>query len=282
MRILFSLFALIMYTRSCNSSKKAAENTNTETTNSNTSNKMRLLLSGSYIITQIENTDNISNKLTINFDDKLNKVTGFTGCNRFFGAYTINNSALSFGNMATSKKFCPEEINAVERQLLNAISRVNSFTVQDNNLVLLENDTVLIKGIESVSTTKNDVVKNNYRTAIIYQISSRGKFENTYVSEAEILVSTDRSLNVRRQYNCKKADWNELNELIEAVDLETIHNLNAPTDKRLSDGAAHATLAIQISDVEYMSPTFDHGFPPKEIEALVNKVLTIKENAVKH
>jgi len=281
MKFLFSLFALMMCTESCNSSKKAAENTNAETTVINTSNKMRISLSGNYIITQIEDNDAISNKLTISFDEKLNKVTGFSGCNSFFGAYTINNSELSFGNISSSKKFCPEEINTVERQFLNAISRVNSFTIQDNTLVLFENDTVLIKGIESLSATKSDIVKNNYGTAIIYQISSRGKFENTRVSEAEILVSTDRSLNVRRQYICKKTDWDELNKLIEAVELETINKLNAPTDKRLVDGAAHATLAIQIGDVEYMSPTFDHGFPPKEIEALVNKVLSIKENAVK-
>lgn len=30
-----------------------------------------------------------------------------------------------------------------------------------------------------------------------------------------------------------------------------------------------------------MTPTFDHGHPPKEIEALVNKILTIREKLTK-
>ena len=68
---------------------------------------------------------------------------------------------------------------------------------------------------------------------------------------------------------------------MDAVDLQTLNKLKAPTEKRLHDGAAHATLAFRQGDMEVMSPTFDHGHPPKEIEALVNKVLSIKENVLK-
>jgi len=57
--------------------------------------------------------------------------------------------------------------------------------------------------------------------------------------------------------------------------------LKAPTDKRFADTAAKATLAIQFGDVEYMISPIDHDNPPKEIVAVVNKVLSIKENTVK-
>ncbi len=57
--------------------------------------------------------------------------------------------------------------------------------------------------------------------------------------------------------------------------------MKAPTDKRFADTEAEATLAIQFDDVEYMTSLFDHDNPPKEIVAVVNKVLSIKENTVK-
>jgi hypothetical protein len=82
-------------------------------------------------------------------------------------------------------------------------------------------------------------------------------------------------------YVCKSEDWEALESLLKAIDVENLNRLKAPTDKRLYDGAPHATLSVIKGDVEMMTPTFDHGTPPKEIEALVNKVLSIKVNASK-
>ncbi len=276
MKFLFSLFALMMLTDSCNSSEKAIE-----TTNIKKRDMAQSTFTGSYILTHIENTEAVSKKLTIMFDEKSNKVTGFAGCNSFFGTYTVQNSDITFNNISTSKKFCRKDIIDAERQFLNALNRVNTFTVKDDVLSLLENDTTLLKGTKPVATKKSDIVKGNYNNAITYQSSTRGSFEFINISESNILISTDRSLKTKKQYNCEEKDWEALNKMIEAVDLETFQKLKAPTDKRLFDGAAHATLAIQFGDVEYMTPTFDHGNAPKEIEALVNKVLSIKENVVK-
>jgi heat shock protein HslJ len=283
MKILFSLFTLILFTESCNSSKKTIEQDTIEN-----KNMVQNSISGNYTIMQIGDNTSISPKLFISFDEKSSKVNGFAGCNSFFGAFSSENVTISFSDISSSKKLCPKPITDIENQFIKALKAVNSFTIKDNRLLLLENDKPLIiatktKSSESKSETikKSAIVKNNYGTQITYQITSRGQFENIQISKNEILVAKDRSLNVRRQYICEQQDWEALNSMIEATNLEIIPKLESPSNKHSTDAALSATFAIQVGDVEYRTVAFDHGNPPEEIKALVNKVLSIKENVVK-
>jgi len=132
------------------------------------------------------------------------------------------------------------------------------------------------------STSKNDIIKDIYdKTIITYKALSRGTFEYVQVSKSKVITTTDRNLKIMDPHTCEAKDWDEISKLLKAVDVEHLDQLKAPTGKRLFDGAAHATLSITKGDVEIMTPSFDHGFPPKEIEALVNKVLSIKEKVSK-
>jgi len=47
-----------------------------------------------------------------------------------------------------------------------------------------------------------------------------------------------------------------------------------PTEKRYYDGAAHANIIFESKGVKYPANGFDHGFPPAEVEKLVNKKIT--------
>ncbi len=128
---------------------------------------------------------------------------------------------------------------------------------------------------------KSDIVNGNYYTAVTYQALSRGSFIYISISKSNVSISEDKNLMEIDKYTCKAEDWEALNKLLAKVKLETFQELKAPTDKRLFDGAAHATLAIRQGDVQFKTPSFDHGYPPEAIEAIVNKVLSIKENAIK-
>lgn len=158
---------------------------------------------------------------------------------------------------------------------------MNSFSIEDEALILLENDRILLKAIPSVVSKKSDIVKDSYHTAATYETTSRGFYEYISISKSNIAISNDRGLQSVSNYSCEESDWDALNNLIENTDLEALQMLKAPSDKRLSDAAAEATMAIKIGDVLYSSPAFDHGNPPKEIEALVNKMLSIKEKVLK-
>lgn len=132
------------------------------------------------------------------------------------------------------------------------------------------------------SNPKSEAVKDNYeKVFIIYQATSRASFEYIQVSKTEISITEDRSLKSMNSYKCEHDDWSILNKLLNDIDVEHLDALKAPTDKRLYDGAAHATLFVIKGDVSMMTPTFDHGAPPQEIEVLVNKVLSMAENATK-
>jgi hypothetical protein len=133
----------------------------------------------------------------------------------------------------------------------------------------------------SIVKDKNDIVQSNYSDAVTYKAQSRGSFIFIQITGSQLLFSEDVNLQNVRTFTCEEKDVEEIARLLKAVNKETFQKLEAPTGKRLYDGAAHATLAIRQGDVEIITPTFDHGHPPQEIETLVNKVLSTKESVVK-
>lgn len=272
MKTLLNIVLLLVVTNSCDSSKKAMEN----------NKKMQESPSGTYTIIQLLNTDVSAHKLTITFDEASNNVSGFAGCNSYFGNYTVENNTISFSNMASSKKLCRETM-AIEDQFLKTLHSVNSFSINETSISFSENDKVLINGMLPMNTTagKSAEVRYEDKVEVKYQALSRNSFDFILISKSGIKISKDKNLLNIDTYPIETEDWEALNRMIEAIDAETLKDLKAPSKKHQYDGAPHTTLAIILGDVEYMSPTFDEGNPPAKIEALVNKLLSIKESSVK-
>ncbi|GGW58017.1 heat shock protein HslJ [Winogradskyella epiphytica] len=274
MKLLLSLFTLLLAVTACDSTKK--------TIDSNQKMQKEETLSGTYFITHVGNNDVSKHKLAITFDESTNQFSGFAGCNQFFGAYSIDNNSLLLNNVGASKKLCHGDAMTIEDHILKALGIVDSFSIDDSILSLSGKSTILIKASKAEMVSQRPAAKSNTSgTSIKYQALTRGSFDFILISSSEIITSNDQSLQKLDKHSINQKDWDGLNALIEKVDLETFQNLNVPSTQHQFDGAAHATLAIQIGDIEYMSPTFDHGNPPTEIDALVNKVLSIKENTLK-
>jgi len=130
----------------------------------------------------------------------------------------------------------------------------------------------------------NTVVSRNTQEqdiTIIYQASSRGSFEEISVSIDSFSITTDRTRKDLTFYKTPSKDWNENLKLLEVIELNQLPNLKAPTSMRQYDGAAHATLIIKNKTEKIQSSTFDHGYPPDEIKALVEKLLSFKKLASK-
>jgi len=66
-------------------------------------------------------------------------------------------------------------------------------------------------------------------------------------------------------------------QLYSKLDLEKIKTYEAPTQKRLFDGAPTANMSITEKDTTYETTTFDHKSPPVEMAAFVNKVVALAE-----
>lgn len=276
MKFLLSLFTLVTLTGSCNSAK--------ETLVEQKEGMAQTRLSGTYNIKQLESKDITSKNLTITFNDSTNQVSGFSGCNTFFSNYTVKENTLKLGPIATSKKYCVAEQNRLEQVFLKALNSINAFSLNNDDITFLNEKGEVFTATKSEASkpSKSDIVKENYKKfAVIYETSSRGSFEHIEISKNEIKISSDRNLEKTDTYNCNSEDWKMLKELLRDSVVENLDLLKAPTNKRLYDGAPHATLSVIKGDVIMMTPTFDHGAPPKEIESIVNKILSMTEIATK-
>lgn len=132
----------------------------------------------------------------------------------------------------------------------------------------------------SCKPTKTDV--NNYQNkdipVIKYEANARNLFLNIKVENQVLFVSRSREAkDYQEKITISEADWKEIVMLTKAVDLAKVKDLKWPTEKRFYDGAAHANVTFVSNEVAYAANGFDHGFPPVEIEKLVNKILKLTE-----
>lgn len=71
--------------------------------------------------------------------------------------------------------------------------------------------------------------------------------------------------------------WSALLEETAKINLDKLETLEVPSKKHQFDGALAANLKITVDGKEYQTVTFDHGNPPAEIKALVEKIIAISE-----
>lgn len=106
-------------------------------------------------------------------------------------------------------------------------------------------------------------------TQIEYSAMSRGYYKSIVVENKSVSVTKERNADAVKS-NIDDSKWNQIVSAFSKVNLENLSTLKAPTDKRTYDGAAIGNLKIIKDGKTYETPGFDNGFPPKEIEKLVN------------
>ncbi|MBV7439879.1 META domain-containing protein [Weeksellaceae bacterium TAE3-ERU29] len=85
-----------------------------------------------------------SEPLSINFSKSAeeNKISGFAGCNKFFGNYSAFNGKLIISNIGATKMACPQ-LDA-EGQYLSLLGKANRYEIKGNNLFLYNNNLLLL------------------------------------------------------------------------------------------------------------------------------------------
>lgn len=125
------------------------------------------------------------------------------------------------------------------------------------------------KKSEAVNMDKAQLQQNDY--TLEYTAITRGTFKEISINKDSITLKLDRnSKPVTKE--CTNELWSKISKSLDELDLKGLSNLEAPTQKRLYDGAAHATLKITSDGETYTTPSFDHGFPPKEIKILCDNL----------
>lgn len=114
-----------------------------DTSNLNTANAEKLV--GEFRIVALDQNIDLPETLTLKFDKDTKTVSGFTGCNNFFGSFSLENNNLSFSKMGSTRKMCFGDANKIEAKTLELLSKINTFSFKDNVLILKENENILIK-----------------------------------------------------------------------------------------------------------------------------------------
>lgn len=73
------------------------------------------------------------------------KVVGFSGCNRLFGAYSVDGPRLRLSPLGTTKMACIGPAMELERRFLDALGRATSYEISDGTLTLRAENRVLAR-----------------------------------------------------------------------------------------------------------------------------------------
>jgi heat shock protein HslJ len=87
----------------------------------------------------VDGTDiplDVDHPITLTFEED-NAIAGSSGCNSYFGGYTLEGSDISFTEMGSTMMACePAEVMDAEGMYLDAMSKVDSFTATDDTLTM--------------------------------------------------------------------------------------------------------------------------------------------------
>jgi heat shock protein HslJ len=105
------------------------------------------LLAGEWVVTSVGDAkvaDAIS--VTIAFDPTHDRVSGGSGCNRYFGGFSLTGEGMTFGQgMGGTMMMCDDAQMKIERSFLDAMPKVTGFDIDaDGNLLLKAGDDTAI------------------------------------------------------------------------------------------------------------------------------------------
>lgn len=81
--------------------------------------------------------DKLEQPLLLSFDVAEGRVSGYSGCNRFFGGYRSAENPFSMDRLASSKMYC-EATAELESRILQALGKVSQYRVEAAQLRLLD------------------------------------------------------------------------------------------------------------------------------------------------
>ncbi len=79
------------------------------------------------------------------------KISGFAGCNRFFGSFVATDSTLEVGSLATTRMACPQAVMQQEMAFLGEVESATTYVIAGLTMTLTsENGTLLQLNLGSI------------------------------------------------------------------------------------------------------------------------------------
>lgn len=102
--------------------------------------------SGKWILINVQGQEIVkqdtNHPIFLEFNETDLKLFGYAGCNRIFGAYSINGNLISFARIGSTKTICADI--KVEQNFLNALHKVDRYQVEGEKLQLFNKANLLI------------------------------------------------------------------------------------------------------------------------------------------
>ncbi|MFD2908503.1 META domain-containing protein [Flavobacterium ardleyense] len=98
-------------------------------------------IAGSYSVESLLSKDIKDKDYFISFEQ--DKISGFMGCNLYSGTYEVNDSSISIGALAATRKYCQNEMD-YESTWMKIASEVNNFQLEDKTISLFDSDNKLL------------------------------------------------------------------------------------------------------------------------------------------
>ena len=109
---------------------------------------------------------------------------------------------------------------------------------------------------------------------ISYVIQTRGTYKQIMFSKDLILYS-DIINNKKTSKKPPKDLWLKIHKSLNKLHLNELHKIKAPTNEKNRDVALTAYIEINLkNETTITSSYFDHGNPPKELQSIVNILLS--------
>jgi|TARA_R100000789_G_C2958843_1_gene137289 hypothetical protein len=109
---------------------------------------------------------------------------------------------------------------------------------------------------------------------ITYKAQTRGSIYTIKVEGDDLKF---KNQNEEKKLTLSKKQLLKLQKEVSEIELNDIENLQAPSEKRYTDGAMFASFTIQLAETVYRSSEFDHNNPPKDLRNLYTYMLSLIE-----
>lgn len=84
-------------------------------------------------------------KISIQFNLESGMFNGHSGCNRYFGKFSLQGENLSFtDNIGSTRMACFQELMTLENTYLNILKSVNKYKIEEGKLHLILNDQIVL------------------------------------------------------------------------------------------------------------------------------------------
>jgi len=79
-----------------------------------------------------------------------------------------------------------------------------------------------------------------------------------------------------KKQTLSKADIKFFRDQLEKIEKKSLEKIQAPSKKHQFDGAPSAQFIVTYNGKKYYIPTFDHGNPPKELKAMIERIMELR------